>query len=482
MLREVLAWWWRQLSDLLPARWRQARSGPQTRESVVLVLSEPSPGEAGTVEVTMQRPRGAGRLGRFGLDGKGLTALRAAIGPSRRGPVRLAVPPRLLLEQQVTLPLAAERELDTVLRYEMDRLTPFAADSVFWSWRVESRDRQRGRVALRLRLVPKAAVEGVLEGLASVGLRPALIESAAEPERSVSLTGGHAGSRRPRGLALAAFACVALAVAAVAVPFIQQELASRRLDARIAALRPDVDAADALRSRFAQQAGSADVVAAEGARVGDALRVLADVTEVLPDDTHLFELTLRDRVLTISGEFRCRRPADLGARRRPGHPQPELLRPGHPQRAHRRGNVLHPRGDAPLMPVPFLPCMALVAQIYSLPPRVLPSIQRVEGGAPGLVHLNANGTEDLGIMQINTIWLPYLSRYTHLPEAEVRARLLGRACFNIAASGLIVRIYLDETGGDLLRAVGDYHSHTPALNQDYQTKVLRSATLLFSVP
>jgi len=130
--------------------------------------------------------------------------------------------------------------------------------------------------------------------------------------------------------------------------------------------------------------------------------------------------------------------------------------------------------------VPFLACMALVAQIYSLPPRVLPSIQRVEGGAPGVVHRNANGTEDLGIMQINTIWLPYLSSYSRLSEEEVREHLLNRACYNVAAAGLIMSIYLQETGGDLMRAIGNYHSHSPALNQDYQAKVLRSATILFA--
>ncbi len=131
------------------------------------------------------------------------------------------------------------------------------------------------------------------------------------------------------------------------------------------------------------------------------------------------------------------------------------------------------------MAVAFLPCMALVAQIYSLPPRVLPSIQRVEGGAPGVVHRNVNGTDDLGIMQINTVWLPYLSGYTRLSQDEVRTRLLQRACFNIAAGGLIMRIYLDETGGDLMRAIGNYHSHTPALNEDYQAKVKQSAQTLF---
>ncbi len=132
------------------------------------------------------------------------------------------------------------------------------------------------------------------------------------------------------------------------------------------------------------------------------------------------------------------------------------------------------------MAVPFLACMALVASLYSLPPRVLPSIHAVEGGAAGTVHANTDGSQDLGVMQVNTRWLPALSRYTGTPEAAVRQNLLNRACYNIAAAGLILRTYLDETGGDLMRAVGDYHSHTPPLNQAYQAKVLRSAAGLFS--
>ena len=131
------------------------------------------------------------------------------------------------------------------------------------------------------------------------------------------------------------------------------------------------------------------------------------------------------------------------------------------------------------MAVPYLACMALVAQIYALPPRVLPSIQAVEGGGPGVVHHNTDGTEDMGVMQINTLWLGTLARYSQLSLAEVRARLLLRPCYNIAAAGLIMRTYLNETRGDLMRAIGDYHSHTPLLNHTYQAKVLRSATILF---
>ena len=131
------------------------------------------------------------------------------------------------------------------------------------------------------------------------------------------------------------------------------------------------------------------------------------------------------------------------------------------------------------MAVPFLACMLLTASVYHLPPRVLPSILAVEGGRVGLVHSNKDQSEDLGVMQINTIWLPALGRRAGLPPAAVRDRLLNDPCFNIAAAGLIMRTYLNETKGDLMRAVGDYHSHTPVLNQNYQAKILDAARVMF---
>ena len=132
------------------------------------------------------------------------------------------------------------------------------------------------------------------------------------------------------------------------------------------------------------------------------------------------------------------------------------------------------------MAVPFLACMALVASIYKLPPRVLPSIHAVEGGQVSTIHVNADGSQDLGVMQVNTRWLPALSRYTGQPEAMVRTALLSRACYNVAAAGLILRTYLDEAGGDLMRGIGYYHSHTPILGSEYQMLVVEAASALFA--
>ena len=134
------------------------------------------------------------------------------------------------------------------------------------------------------------------------------------------------------------------------------------------------------------------------------------------------------------------------------------------------------------MSVPFLACMAAVAAFHHLPPRALPSIQAVEGGQVGMVSPNSNGTSDLGLMQVNTLWVAPIARHTGQSEAVVRERLVHDGCFNVAAAGAILRLYLHESGGDLMRAVGYYHSHDPVRGQAYQAKVLASASRLFVRP
>lgn len=129
--------------------------------------------------------------------------------------------------------------------------------------------------------------------------------------------------------------------------------------------------------------------------------------------------------------------------------------------------------------LPYLACMIAVATYDHLPPRVLPSIQAVEGGSVGTVHPNANGSEDLGIMQINTVWVQPLARFTAMPVSVVRDRLVNDACFNIAAAGAILRANMDATGGNLMQSIGNYHSRTVPLNRNYQLLVMRAASLMF---
>ncbi len=129
--------------------------------------------------------------------------------------------------------------------------------------------------------------------------------------------------------------------------------------------------------------------------------------------------------------------------------------------------------------IAYLACMITVAHVTGLPPRLLPVIQSIEGGAVGMVRQDRNGTADLGVMQVNTVWLPALAARAGLSPAVTRDRLIDDPCFNIAAAALILRHDLTETGRALLPAIGDYHSHTLSLNRAYAALAESRAMQLF---
>ena len=80
-------------------------------------------------------------------------AVRSLRRRPRRVVLRLA--PGVLLERSVELPLAAERDVDRVLGFEMGRFTPFTAADVVWQADGLQRDAAQRRLVLRLSLVPK---------------------------------------------------------------------------------------------------------------------------------------------------------------------------------------------------------------------------------------------------------------------------------------------------------------------------------------
>jgi hypothetical protein len=129
--------------------------------------------------------------------------------------------------------------------------------------------------------------------------------------------------------------------------------------------------------------------------------------------------------------------------------------------------------------IPYLACMLAVSATLHLPPRILPTLSVLEGGAPGSVHENANGTADLGVMQVNTLWVPAIAARAHVRAAQARRLLVADPCFNIAAAGLILRGYYAQAGDAWLPAIGDYHSHTPPLHDAYVADAEQKAAALF---
>jgi soluble lytic murein transglycosylase-like protein len=107
-------------------------------------------------------------------------------------------------------------------------------------------------------------------------------------------------------------------------------------------------------------------------------------------------------------------------------------------------------------------CAVGAALHYQMPVALVHAVMRQEGGRPGFASQNTNGTEDIGPMQINSIHLGELYRY-----GISRQRLQSDGCLNIYIGTWILKREIVKAG-NMWVGVGNYHSHTPALNAKYQ--------------
>lgn len=299
MVREFFTWWFAQLADLLP---RELRRSALTGGDALIITPVGRLGQGvEAVAVGLRRNGRETPLGHFAIGSIATSQLPRSA--DRTTMLRLGEAD--VLGKTVSLPLAAERELDQVLAFEMDRETPFKAEELYWNHRIIAADRQNGRLSVRLALVPRANLDPLLTDLAAVGIEPRRVEVTDGPDAGSYLplngNGHRAHHASSRLLWPAAACCAALALGAVITPFVRQELALAALDREVATGRRAAAEAESLRREIDQLSGSAGFIESERDKAGRPLVVLATATRLLPDDTYLTEMELRQRKLTLSG-------------------------------------------------------------------------------------------------------------------------------------------------------------------------------------
>ncbi len=299
MLRDFFTWWFGQLAELLPQRLR--RSAPTAEDATVITPIGPLDEAIDEVAIGVRRGGKENLLGHFALGASGL----ADLPNTSDKPAVLRLGEQHVLAKTLVLPLAAERELDQALLFEMDRETPFKPDELYWNHRVEAIDRQNGRLLVRLVLAPKENLSPLIERLGLARITPVRAEIANGPDAGFWLPLDNHHQRVDRGsrrlLKPLAVCCAVLAIAAIVTPFVRQSIMIADLDQSLAAGRAAAGEADKLHGEIASLTGSADLIVREQAKVGQPLVVIAAATRVLPDDSYLTEMQLQQRKLTLSG-------------------------------------------------------------------------------------------------------------------------------------------------------------------------------------
>ena len=292
-----MAWWKQSLLAWLPARWQERFGLAQER---LLITHQ---GEQ--LQLQWQNLQGLQDVPRLRAPADAAD-LAGAHGTRLAGlPRWMLLPAGSALQRRLLLPAAAADRLRDVVGFEIDRQTPFSADSVRFDTRVLER-RTDGQLESELVAVPRTPFDAALSGLG--GLASSLVGVDARGADGIPLGVNllPVESRRGRqdplsawNWALAAFALIAVAATAwqvldnrrASAALFEAQVESRAVQARVVAMQRQqlVDIVE----------GAAFLDSARAARP-TTVEVLDELTRRLPNSTYLEKVSMEgDRLLLI---------------------------------------------------------------------------------------------------------------------------------------------------------------------------------------
>ncbi len=111
-------------------------------------------------------------------------------------------------------------------------------------------------------------------------------------------------------------------------------------------------------------------------------------------------------------------------------------------------------------------CFEAAGRQYQVSPELLRAVAQQESGLnPRAINRNRNGSVDIGMMQINSSWLPLLARH------GIREQDLWEPCTNVMVGAWILGSNFKRMGVSIA-ALGAYNTSNPQGRQRYAAQVL----------
>jgi len=111
-------------------------------------------------------------------------------------------------------------------------------------------------------------------------------------------------------------------------------------------------------------------------------------------------------------------------------------------------------------------CFIQAGNLYGVHPNVLWAIAKVESNFnPKALNKNKNGTYDIGLMQINSSWIPELKK-----SGMFDHRWLWNPCYNIYVGAWILNKCIQKYG-NTWQAIGCYNAVSKKKRIKYANKV-----------
>jgi general secretion pathway protein L len=301
-LAKFFRWWTDELSFLVPTKLQKLLGGA----SEYLILARDEMG----LSAVHLGPDGERTLGRFTLDEDGARMRERLLEENpelAEARVVLRLTARQALRKTIKLPMAAEENLSQVLAFEMDRLTPFKSDQVYFGARVAARSPATRQVTVDLVLTPRGKLDALLDDLAAWGWRPDIVDMAdhAAPGAYNLLPEKYRPAKSPwpriANIALAVIIVVLMGTLAMQ-PILSARSEAENLEEQVRKTGKTAKEVEDLRqqadnllhqTRFLQNKKRTEPVLVD---------MLEELSRVIPDNTWLNGLQYKDRRIVVQGQ------------------------------------------------------------------------------------------------------------------------------------------------------------------------------------
>lgn len=212
-----------------------------------------------------------------------------------------------ILCSEVTMPLAAEANLRQALAYEMDRHTPFQAEDVLYTWKIQNRDREAGQLHFQLIATPRLPVESQIEILKRFSLMPSGIDvNGPDGLLGINLLPPEMRHRVVNRQARINWAMAAVTVVLLVFVMAQslwlREHQIQNIEEAIESVRAEAMAVQQIRTQIEDASEAAGFLQGRKIQNGYKVEVIAELTRILPEDTYLDRLSVHAETTQMQGK------------------------------------------------------------------------------------------------------------------------------------------------------------------------------------
>jgi general secretion pathway protein L len=299
-LMDYWTWWKEELTSVIPMPLRQLLIN--TNKLVLEIVNS----EAEIYRIVGSKKQ---TIARININDLGSVQVGSIIREGNATENILVIPKQQVLEKHVTFPMATEENIREVLSYEMDRLTPFTSNQVYYDHHLVSRNKQKSTIELKLVIVPKERVDNLLNDLVQIGFKPHVLTVTSDnagKEAQINLLPLDKRARKINALKIVNYSLTGLAVLllfmALMLPIWNKVRYIESLEPELDKYSKSAEKIITLRKQVEKAEEEALFLVEKKQDSILMLRIIDELTQIIPDDTWINQVDVADNEVHLYGE------------------------------------------------------------------------------------------------------------------------------------------------------------------------------------